>query len=286
MRQSRMAPRSPNHAPLTRGQLLALILIFVVTAFALLLLDRRNLLEPIKAATERPLLSLSERFTSVGYGLRSFGDRFGNVAALRAQNERLQAENDSLRAAAARVQELERENAQLTDQANFAVKFPQYKSVPARVIGRDPTQTQKVLTIDRGSDDGLVLGMPVVSPNFLVGVVTEIYPKRAQVRLIIDQGVQIGVLVQDPQRGAGILYGNWQQGGRLVVKHIDRDSAVTPGAVIITSNLTNHMPQGLIVGYVSKVTKDEQADSLQLDVVPYVNFDGLESVSVILTPER
>jgi len=286
MRQTRMAPRNPNHAPLSRGQLLALILIFVITAFALLLLDRRNLLEPIKAVTERPLLAVSERFTSMGEGLRSFSDRFGNVAELRAENDRLQAENDRLRASDARVQELERENAQLTSQANFAVKFPELKSVPARVIGRNPNETQKVLTIDRGADDGIVMGMPVVSPDFLIGVVTEVYPKRSQVRLIIDQNMQIGVLVQDPQRGAGIMYGNWQQGGRLVVKHIDRDAGVTPGAKIITSNLTNHVPPGLVVGFVSKVTRDEQTDSLQLDVVPYVNFDGLESVSVLLTSER
>ena len=286
MRQSRMAPRNPNHAPLARGQLLALILIFVITAFALLFLDRRALLEPLKAATERPILALSERFTTVGEGARSFTERFGNVAELRTENERLREENDRLRAAEARVEELQRENAQLTAQANFAVKFPELKSVPARVIGRNPNETQKVLIIDRGSDDGIVMGMPVVSPDFLVGVVTEVYPKRSQVRLIIDQNMQVGVLVQDPQRGAGIMYGNWQQGGRLVVKHIDRDAGVTPGANIITSNLTNHVPQGLVVGVVSKVTRDEQADSLQLDVVPYVNFDGLESISVLLTPER
>ncbi len=286
MRQSRMVPRNANHAPLSRGQLLALILIFVITAFALLLLDRRNLLEPIKALTERPLLVLSERFTSVGAGLRSFGERFGNVADLRAENERLQAENDRLRASDTRVQELERENAQLTAQANFAIKFPEIKSVPARVIGRNPNETQKVLTIDRGSDDGIVMGLPVVSPDFFVGVVTEVYPKRSQVRLIIDQNTWVGVIVQDPQRGAGIMYGNWQQGGRLVVKHIDRDAGVTSGATIITSNLTYHVPQGLVVGVVSKVTRDEQSDSLQLDVVPYVSFDGLESVSVLLTSER
>lgn len=286
MRQTRMAPRTPTHAPLSRGQLLALVLIFVITAFALLLLDRRDLLEPLKAASERPLLALSERFTSAGEGLRSFGERFGNVAEIRDENKRLQEENDRLRAAAARVQELERENTQLTAQANFAVKFPELQSVPARVIGRNPNETQKVLTIDRGSDDGIVVGMPVVSPDFLIGMVTEVSPKRAQVRLIIDQNMQIGVLVQDPQRGAGIMYGNWQQGGRLVVKHIDRDASVTPGATIITSNLTNHVPQGLVVGFVSKVTRDEQSDSLQLDVVPYVNFDGLESVSILLTPER
>ena len=285
MRQNRMSTRSSNGAPLTRGQLLALVLVFVVTALALLTLDRRNLLGPLKGVIERPLFAVSEQFTSLGNGLREFTSRFGNVGELRTENERLQAENDRLRASDARVKELELENKQLTEQANFAVKFPQYKSVPARVIGRDPTLAQKVLVIDRGSDDGIKMGMPVVSPSFLVGLVTEVAPRQAKVRLIIDQNMQIGVLLQQ-ERAAGIMYGRWQQGGRLTVQHIGRDVTIAPNAIVVTSNWTLHVPQGLPIGFVTKVTRDEQADSQQLEVAPYVNFDSLETVSIILTDEQ
>lgn len=285
MRQNRMATRSSNNAPLTRGQLLALILVFIVTALALLTLDRRNLLGPLKEAVERPLFAVSERFTSVGNGLRDYGSRFGNVDELRDENRRLQEENDRLRASDARVKELELENNQLTEQANFAVKFPEYKSVPARVIGRDPTLTQKVLVIDRGAADGIKMGMPVVSPAFLVGLVTEVAPHQSKVRLIIDQNMQIGVLLQQ-ERAAGIMYGRWQQGGRLTVQHIGRDANIAPNAIVVTSNWTLHVPQGLPIGFVTKVVRDQQADSLQLEVAPYVNFDSLETVSIILTDEQ
>ncbi len=285
MRQSRMSTRSsPNGAPLTRGQLLALILVFVVTAFALLMLDQRNLLGPLKYAVERPIFALSDKFIGIGNGIRHFTDQFGDVSDLRAENERLQAENDRLRASDARVKELELENKQLTEQANFAVKFPQYKSVPARVVGRDPTLTQKVLVLDRGADDGIKVGMPVVSPNFLVGLVTEVTPHQSKVRLIIDQNMQIGVLLQE-ERAAGIMYGQWQQGGRLLVQHIGRDVNVNPKAIVVTSNWTLHVPQGLPVGVVTKVIRDEQSDTLKLEVAPYVNFDSLETVSIVLTEE-
>ena len=285
MRQNRMSTRSSNNAPLTRGQLLALILVFIVTALALLTLDRRNLLGPLKGVVERPIFALSERFTSVGNGLRTFTAQFGNVGELRDENQRLQEENDRLRASDARVKELELENKQLTEQANFAVKFPEYKSVPARVIGRDPTLAQKVLVIDRGSNDGIKMGMPVVSPSFLVGLVTEVTPNQAKVRLIIDQNMQIGVLLQQ-ERAAGIMYGRWQQGGRLTVQHIGRDANIAINAIVVTSNWTLHVPQGLPIGFVTKVTRDQQADSLTLEVAPYVNFDSLETVSIILTDEQ
>jgi rod shape-determining protein MreC len=285
MRQTRMAPRNTHNSLFTRGQLTAFVVLLLLIAFALLMLDRRSLLGPFKGAVGRPITAIGHSFASLGDGIRHFGDRFGNVAALQAENDRLQAENAQLPAADARVKDLESENAQLTDQANFAVKFPEYKSVPARVIGRDPTSSEKVLVLDRGSDDGLVVGMPVVSPNFLVGQITDVYPRRSKVRLIIDQDMQIGVLLQD-KRNAGVMYGNWQQGGRLIVRHIDRDAQVDIGAQIITSNLTGHIPQGFLVGFVTSVTMDPQTDTQQLEVMPYVNFDTLESVSIVLTSER
>jgi rod shape-determining protein MreC len=277
-----MSARGPNSPLLTRGQIAVLVGLFIITALVLLLLDRGGRLGPLKGPLERPVAALSERFTSFGQGVRKIGDRFGNTSELSVENQRLQAENDRLRANEALVVELKRENDQLRAQANFAVQFPQFQSVPARVIGRDPTLNEKVLVIDRGSDDGIQKGMPVVSPDFLVGLVTEVTPKRSKVRLIIDQDMQIGVLLQD-ERGAGIMYGQWQQGGRLTVKHINRDVTVQQNAKIITSGLTSHVPKGLIVGFVTSWRKDEPSDTLQVDVVPYVNFDGLESVSVVLT---
>lgn len=277
-----MSTRSPNTASLTRGQIAALVALFIATALVLLLLDRGNRLGPLKGPLERPLLALSERFTSLGEGVRNVGDRFGNTSELQAENDQLKAEIERLRAAEARVHELELENKQLLAQANFAVLYPEYKSVPARVIGRDPTLNEKVLVLDRGSDDGIRKGMPVVSPDFLVGLVTEVTPNRSKVRLIIDQDMYIGVLLQD-ERGAGILYGRWQQGGRLTVRHLNRDVIVQENAKIITSGLTAGVPKGLLVGFATSWRKDEPTDTLQVEVAPYVNFDSLESVSIVLT---
>lgn len=73
--------------------------------------------------------------------------------------------------------------------------------------------------------------------------------------------MQIGVLLQD-ERGAGIMYGQWQ-GGRLTVKHINRDVTVQPNAKIITSGLTSRVPKGLIVGFVTASRRDEPTDTLQ-----------------------
>ena len=102
----------------------------------------------------------------------------------------------------------------------------------------------------------LVMRLRLVIVSVLVGMVVEVYPNRSKVRLIIDEGMQIGVLLQD-ERGAGIMYGRWQQGGRLTIEHVNRDVEVQLEDKIVTSTLTSGMPKGLPVGFVAGWRKDE-----------------------------
>lgn len=284
------ATRTRNGAPSNaRGQAAALVLLFIVTSAAFILLDRGRLLDPLKGAAERPVGAASGAFTDVGGRIDRFGDRFGDAGALRAENDRLRAENDRLRAAEARVSELERENKQLTAQANFAQENPQYPLLPARVIGRDPASREKYLLVNRGSEDGVRYGMPVVSPTFLVGIVTEVTPQRAKVKLIIDEKMFLGVQLQQEPRTPGILYGNWQQGlkgGAMVVRHVDRNAAIPTNAPVVTSGLTTCVPEGYLVGATANVRRNEQSDAQEFDVIPIVKFDELESVTIVITDCR
>lgn len=284
------ATRTRNAPPSNaRRQTAALVFLFIITASVFILLDRGRLLAPLTRAAERPVGAATDAFSGAGERARAFGNRFGNVSAMREENTRLRAENERLRAMEARMKELERENKQLTEQANFAVKFPQYKTIPARVIGRDPASREKFLLVNRGADEGVQFGMPVVSSDLLVGVVTEVYPRRAKIRLIIDEKVTLGVQLQQEPRTPGILYGNWQQGmkgGALVVKHVDRNAVVAPNAAIITSGLTGCVPEGYLVGAAANVRRNDQSDSQEFDVVPLVKFDELESVTIVMVDCR
>jgi rod shape-determining protein MreC len=280
----RMRGRSP--AGLSRGQTVALILLFILTSSSFIMLDRVHLLDPFKHAGEGPAVAVAGGFAGLGDRVRHAGDRFGNVAELRAENERLHAENERLLAAEARVKELERENQQLTAQANFAVQFPQLQLIPARIISRDPRSRSKYFIINRGADDGVQTGMAAVSPDFLVGLVTAVEAKTARVTLIVDETMQVGVQLQDDPRTEGILYGQWQKGGRLTMEYVDRNITVPPNARIITSGLTQRVPQGLLVGVAANVKKDEQQDYQKIEVLPLTDFDGLESVTIILNPEQ
>lgn len=280
----RARSRGPQH--LSWRQTIALVLLFIVTSLSFLMLDREQVLAPFKRLGESPAQAVSGVFARAGASIRHFGDRFGNTAELAAENQRLRAENERLQADSARMKELERENQQLTKQVRFSQQFPELPLVTARVIGRDPRSKDKFFIINRGADDGIQLGMAAVSPEFLVGIVTAVEPKTARVTLIIDETLQVGVQLQDDPRSYGVLYGRWQQGGRLTMRYVDRDVAVPPNTRIITSGLTQRVPKGLLVGVATNVKKDQQSDSQEIEVAPLTNFDALENVTIILNPEQ
>jgi rod shape-determining protein MreC len=264
---------------LTARQLAVLVALFVATSVTLILLDRQQRLETVKAPVNLIAgtleVTLSRAFDRVLLpGRESPSELAAELAALRAERDRLLAEN-------ARLKELEREIAQLREQLAFQQQNPDLRLVPATVIAYDPNAVQQAIIIDRGADDGIQVGLPVVSPDFLVGLVTEVEADRARVALLIDASLQIGAKLQE-SGAEGILYGQWRQGGLLEVRHLDPSTPVREGELVVTSGRTRRVPPGLVIGRVYAETRAVEASELRVTVRPLVDYRALRTVSVIL----
>jgi rod shape-determining protein MreC len=82
-----------------------------------------------------------------------------------------------------------------------------YSSLVAHVIGRDPSNWNASLIIDRGQKDGLKVGMPVISVLGVVGRVFELGQNTAKVILLSDPNFSVAALVQRT-RESGLLTGS------------------------------------------------------------------------------
>ncbi|HEX2283153.1 MAG TPA: rod shape-determining protein MreC [Thermomicrobiales bacterium] len=263
---------------LTLRQTATLLTALIVVSISLIVLDGRNQLDGAKGA-------LGEIVAPVGESLSGFGARFApsnsaTESELAAENERLRDERDALLAENARLRELEPKVQQLEDQLLFQEAQPNLISLPANVVGRDPQSREKFIVIDKGAADGVAIGMPVVSPHFLVGQVIEVDEDRSKVLLTVDSAFQTGALLQD-SRSRGVIYGRWQAGGRMVMRHIPTDTEMSEGELVITSGMTSGIPEGLIIGQVIDMERDDLRNEVQADVIPAVNFDALQTVTVI-----
>ncbi len=75
-------------------------------------------------------------------------------------------------------------------------------TVTAQVQGAAPSNYSYTIEIDKGSIDGIAVGMPVVNGAGLVGKITKVFPKASVVLLITDPSFSVGVKVLtafDPQ---------------------------------------------------------------------------------------
>jgi rod shape-determining protein MreC len=256
-----------------------LVVLFVVSSFTFITLDNNRALDPLKSGLHDSLMPAADVFDRVGRGGESDSDIARELERVRVERDALLAENANLKAINAEVN-------QLRDQLEVQDQHPEWKMLSARVVGTDPSNQQKFLIIDKGSKDGIQKGMAVTSPYYYVGQVVIVEEHQARVMLTIDMSHKVGAKLSEA--GAeGVAYGMWQRGGRMELRHVDRDARPREGEVVLTASSsdvkTAKVPGGLVIGKVEgEPVLDNQTDSLTIQVLPVADFDNLKVVSVIL----
>ncbi|MEG0324885.1 MAG: rod shape-determining protein MreC, partial [Raoultibacter sp.] len=128
-----------------------------------------------------------------------------------------------------------------------------FESTGARVIGRNTDAWNQTITLDKGSNDGLRSGLPVMGQSGLVGMIISTTPSTADVRLIVDPESGVSAMVQS-SRTEGIVHGSLE--GVLYLEDMAANASVTEGDVVITSGLGGSYFRGLIIGTVTKVERN------------------------------
>ncbi|MGB9629833.1 MAG: rod shape-determining protein MreC, partial [Thermodesulfobacteriota bacterium] len=173
----------------------------------------------------------------------------------------LQRENVRLKQ---KMAELERENNRLREEVlasgrlqsllQFREKnFP--SSIPAQVIGKDPSSWFKSITLNRGERDGVRKGMAVITPQGVIGQILKTSPNYSTVLLITDYNSAIDAITQRT-RAKAIVEGLGENQCQL--KYLRRTEEVRIGDKVVTSGLTGSFPKGLIIGEITKVEKSGQ----------------------------
>ena len=149
----------------------------------------------------------------------------------------------------------------------------------ARVIDNDRTTLFKTLLINKGTADGLRVGLPVLADRGVVGRIIETSWHASRVLLMIDENSNIDALIQR-SRAQGILQGAGSAGCNL--KYISRVEDVQAGDVILSSGLAGVFPKGLLLGVVTGASRREGGLFQKIDVAPAVDFGRLEEVLALV----
>jgi rod shape-determining protein MreC len=280
---------------LRRPLLLALVLSLV--AMALFWLDSQGTLSPVRDVLTQALSPVARQFAHVHDGAANVWHDIDEMQHLREENEELRQQQSELQSQLIAREQALVENERLRQQLAIQEEQP-WHLLGAEVTMRSPDAGRRVMTIGRGSEAGVAVGMAVVGqtgtgPVALVGVVEEVGTHTSSVLLTTDFGCRISArVINDGDSSLGLVQGQWQRGSRLRLDHVNYEQVLAEGAIVVSAGLTGQagvslpmsaVPPDVPIGEVEHLSSEEHNQYAELR--PYADPDRVRYVWVILDEE-
>ncbi len=249
---------------------------FVLAIFCLLLisLGKIGFFKPLQSGTERmttPVkMSIYRLGQGINDGLATIKDLWG-VQSLRQENEKLKKENLASQGDSLRSYSLEEENKALRQQLEAPLPA-QMKFLPAKTLG-----LTGFLTLDKGEEDGVIIGQTVVSGNFLVGKIRMVSPRTSEVLLPTDPDSLIPVRTVKTA-GLGLLTGEF--GTKAELAKVLQSENLEKDDLLITTGEAGYQ-RDLIIGKIVNVVKDEVQPFQKAEVNLSLDYSRLENVFLV-----
>ena len=269
----------------TRRRAITFTVLLSVTLVLMAISSNPAVIELQKAVTFA-FTPARETLSDAAAGVAAFVRTIGEIDTLQRDNAALRAENDRLTSEIGGLQEVRRENDMLTALLQLQAGL-EHETVAAAIIAREPAEFRRAVTIDRGSDEGIVVGDVVIAAGgALVGRVVEVGPNFATVTLLTDgTSIVIGQLVSTAATGEVV----GQLGGALAMTKIDSGEQIQLGEEVVTAGIEigggirSPYPKGLLVGQVIDVRRDANDVVQTAFLEPAASFDRLEYVLVVVS---
>lgn len=269
-----------------------LVIVLVSVSLMVITLDYRQGAEGPLSGLGRTALSLMAPLqAAVSSVTRPIGDFVTGVAdipTLRRENQELQDQLDEARAAASSQASLQEDYDELATQLGLATELDT-PGVAAVVIANSPSNFEWTININRGTADGVAVGMPVIASRGLVGTVVRTTSDAAVVQLIIDRASSVAARIVEAD-ATGELNGEGE--GDMTMDFVSASAEVSAASqeLIVetisyqlddgsTGVFPNHIP----IGTVSRALTDPSGLSKLVLVRPAVDFSSLRYVTVLRT---
>lgn len=206
-------------------------------------------------------------------------EQFTSHSELLAENERLKAESLLLEQKLQKLASLTEQNVRLKELLNSSSLVDE-KVVVSELIGIDPNPNTFRYLIDKGSDDGVFIGQPVLDAKGIMGQVVEVMPHSAWILLITDNTHSIPVVVNRNGLRA-IAAGTGEE--LLEVRFVSDNEDIIKGDLLVSSGLGGRFPAGYPVAIVSQVIHNNGTPFATIFAKPTAGLNRSRYVLLIFT---
>lgn len=205
-----------------------------------------------------------------------------NYEALLAENIALKEKIAQMEDDARVADSVSRENDRLRALLDLVNTHEDYKPVDAYIIAWSSNDWSNTLTINRGSNAGIEVGMCAITENGeVVGQVTEVGSNYAVVKTILDSSLEISATIASSGYN-GMVQGNYIEGEEnlLRMNYLPTSSVIRNNDQVVTSGSTTY-PRDLILGYVIDAGFADTGVAKYALLKPAADIDTLEQVFII-----
>ncbi len=213
--------------------------------------------------------------------LSAFWENYLLIVNTSKENHVLKKQISRLESDLTTMEEVRKENLRLKRLLSYSDEMSQQR-VMAQVVGWDSANEFKVIRLNKGKKNGIKVMAPVITDHGLVGYVYRVTDNFSDVLTILDQNNRVDVMVERT-RTHGIVEGVFNF--KCTLKYIMRNEPVEVGDKLITAGVGGIYPKGIKVGMITDITKENFGMTLNVEVIPSVDFDKLEEVLVLIPNE-
>ena len=263
------------------GIVVAIVLLLVLVSA--IVMNKRNL-SPVEMAIKDSVLLVQKAAYAP---IRFVKDKMTEISKLHNIYEEYQIlenkvqETDSIKAKNAELED-EVDKLQKTLELNQVLSKDAYLN--ATVVNRNLGYWYNTITIDKGSKNGVKVDMPVVVSEGLIGKVSKVTNFNSTVKLLTSDDVNNKISVKisvDGKKCLWFISGYDKSSRSFIVEGIADNTEIKEGDMVLTTGMGDIFPSGILVGKVSKITKDNFDLARTVEVKSDVNFDDIRYVTIL-----
>jgi rod shape-determining protein MreC len=261
------------------------LLVCVLVTVSMIVASRAGLLAPFEDLLTIPLNAVSGVFNRVSLTVSDNVSRFSDVQTLQSRIADLETALALYQSELVDLREINSDYQRLANLLSYTTSVQNQEFVTANVVAVDENSSLRTITLDRGTRDGIAVGMPVVAgvagsqiTGGLVGRVIRVSANASRVMLVTDPSSAVSARLQTT-RVAGTVRG--KVAGTLEMDLLRLDTQIVSGTLVITSGLGGNFPQDIVIGQVTSFRLADSGLSQIAQVSSLINFDTLEFALII-----
>ena len=266
--------------------IIVLSIAIFVTVFTVTL-SLMGVTDPIKDAVNSISVPFKYIVNLVSDSISGYMKYFSTIDSIDAENQALKDRLEELESLLVDADALKDENERLREYLEIKDQYPDFKLCEALIIGSEADNYSTVVTLNKGSNHGIEVGMPVIVKSGLVGSVCEVGNSWCRVRVISESSSGVGVCIARSGE-IGIVEGDiaLKDTGECYLRYLSSDADVEEGDLVYTSGIGGIYPEGLYVGRIKSVSIDKNLRTKTAVVSLAVDFEELKYLLVITGFEK